>query len=68
MRPLLTAGGTLLMESSDADIERHCYHKERIIEYGCMYLTAVGGDEAMSRDRIVDRFKIGQLRQQAEAL
>lgn len=68
MRQLLAAGATLPIESSDADIERYCYHKDRIIEYGCMHLTAVGGDEAMNRGRIDDRFKIGQLRQQAEAL
>ncbi len=68
MRPLLTAEGILPMESSDADIERYCYNKDGIIDYGCMYLAAVGGDEATSRGRIEDRFKIGQLRQRAEAL
>ena len=68
MRALLTAEGVLPVDCSDTLIEQHCYHKDRIIDYGCIYLTAVGTDENTNRGRINERFKIGALRQRAEAL
>jgi hypothetical protein len=68
MRVLLVVEETLLPDCPDNDIERQCFHKDRIIDYGCRYLAAVGSDESTNRGNISDRFRIGALRQRAEAL
>lgn len=68
MRSLLVAEKVLLSDCSDGDIERHCFHKDRIIDYGCYYLAAVGSDESTNRGKISERFQIGALRERADGL
>lgn len=62
------AEGVLPENCPDSDVERQCFQKDKIIDYTCLYLIAVGSEESTNKGRVEDRFKIGQLRQRAEAL